>query len=378
MRILICPNAFKNSIAADQAADAILEGFLQSNLKASYECFPIGDGGDGTGELIVKRLKGKKVDLDVSDPFGRPISSSFGMIDKGRTAVIEMANASGLKLLNPTELNPLRALSKGTGEQIGHVLEMGVTRIILCVGGSATVDGAVGILLALGVRFLDANGKELTDLPESLVSLHSLDMSSIDKRIYDCEVIVLCDVSNPLLGPDGAAHVFGPQKGASPSNVEALEAGMKRLCDVMFKMTLTSVANTRYAGAAGGVAGTMHALFDAKLVHGIDHFLQITGFDNVFSETDIVVTGEGSLDEQTLHGKGPFGIAERAKKKGIPVIGLAGKVPIRKHTELSEYFAVLMAIGNAPTELAAAMSSARHNLTRTACEVGNLLAMGSK
>jgi glycerate 2-kinase len=378
MRILICPNAFKNSLAADLVANAILDGLLQSELKASYECFPIGDGGDGTGDITVKRLKGKNVNVEVNDPLGRMISSSFGFIDKGRSAVIEMASASGLKLLKPDELDPLHALSTGTGQQIRRALELGVTRVILCVGGSATVDGGIGILQALGARFLDERGVQLSNLPANLVKLHSIDVSGMDARVYDCEFIVLCDVSNPLLGPEGAAHVFGPQKGASPDDVALLEIGMRRLCEVMRKQTGKSVEEMEHAGAAGGVAGMMNAFFDAKLVNGIDYFLQLTGFDRVFADADVVITGEGSLDEQTLHGKGPFGIAKRAANNGIPVIGFAGKVPVQRHKELSKYFNILIPIGNAPSELSMALRNTADNLKRSACEVGNLMALGQK
>lgn len=378
MQILICPNAFKNSLAADLVANAILEGFLQSDLKATYECFPIGDGGDGTGDIIVKRLKGKKVDVEVSDPLGRTIMSSFGFIDKGRTAVVEMASASGLKLLKADELDPLHALSTGTGQQIRRALELGVTRVILCVGGSATVDGGIGILQALGARFLDQHGAEISELPKDLIKLHSIDVSTMDARVYDCEFIVLCDVSNPLLGPEGAAHVFGPQKGASPGDVAHLETGMTQLCGVLERQTGKSVQDLKHAGAAGGVAGMMSAFFDAKLMNGIEHFLQLTGFEKVFADADIVVTGEGSLDEQTLHGKGPFGIAKRAFDNGIPVIGFAGKVPVQKHQELSKYFTVLVPIGNAPSELSVALRNTADNLKRSACDVGNLMALGLK
>jgi glycerate kinase len=378
MRILICPNAFKNSLAADLVANAILDGLLQSDLKASYECFPIGDGGDGTGDIIVKRLKGKRTDVEVSDPLGRTIMASLGFIDKGRSAVIEMASASGLKLLKPSELDPLRALSTGSGQQIRRALELGVTRIILCVGGSATVDGGTGILLALGARFVDTHGKELTNLPADLIKLHSIDVSQMDARVYDCEFVVLCDVSNPTLGPEGAAAVFGPQKGASPKDVEHLEAGMKKLVEVMAKQTGNNVAELPHGGAAGAVAAMMRAFFNAKLVNGIDHFLELTGFDKVFADADMVITGEGSLDEQTLHGKGPFGIAKRAFNSGIPVIGFAGKVPVQKHSELSKYFTVLIPIGNAPTDLPVALSNTAENLKRSACEVGNLLFLGQK
>jgi glycerate kinase len=228
MHILIAPNAFKNSLSASAAAEAIRLGLMQSGLPCSTECFPIGDGGDGTASLIIKSLNGYYIETQASDPLGRKIKTSFGFIEGGKTAVIEMADISGLKLLQEQERDPLRASSFGTGELIRLALEKGVGKIILGIGGSATVDGGCGILRALGVRFLDRSKKELTGLPENLFQLHAVDLSGIDKRIFATELIVLCDVSNILLGEKGAAAVFGPQKGASASEVELLENGLRR------------------------------------------------------------------------------------------------------------------------------------------------------
>jgi glycerate kinase len=220
MHILIAPNAFKHSLNAEDAASAIMEGLVLSKLDCTCECFPIGDGGDGTGELIIKKCEGELVNAAVYDPLGRKINASFGLIDEGKTAVIEMADASGIRLLQPDELNPLLATSYGTGEQIKVALDKGAKKIILGMGGSATVDGGCGILKALGIRFLNANGLDLQGLPGSLTELTSIDFSRLDERILDSEVIVLCDVDNLLLGEQGSAAIFGPQKGASVDDVK--------------------------------------------------------------------------------------------------------------------------------------------------------------
>jgi glycerate kinase len=375
MHILIAPNAFKNSLAADQAANAIEVGFLQSSLTCSCECFPIGDGGDGTGELIIKKFGGIRITGEVYDPLNRRISASFGWIDNAKTAVIEMADASGIRLLKPEESNPLIASSYGTGEQIKVALDKGAKKILICMGGSATVDGATGMLSALGARFLDDSGNELADLPEALVNLATIDLSNLDKRIIDCEVIVLCDVDNLLLGEKGAAAMFGPQKGASAENVKKLDDALSRLSEITLQQTGKDMSTIQYGGTAGGAAAGLYALINAELVNGIEYFLELTRFDDSLNKADLVITGEGKIDEQTLQGKGPIGVAKRAKLKGIPVIGLAGKIPLEKNSELEQYFDVLIPIGNEPVDLATALHDTYNNLKRTAREIANLLAM---
>lgn len=372
MHILIAPNAFKNSLTAEAAAEAIQKGILQSGLNCTCECFPIGDGGDGTVELIIKKCKGVLVDTEVSDPLGRKINASYGLIDGGKTAVIEMAAASGLRLLKPNELNPMQASSYGTGEMIKDALDKGVNKIILAIGGSATVDGAMGVLRALGIRFLDSKKNSLSNAFE-LIDIESVDISNIDDRIAKCKVVILCDVDNKLLGPQGAAAVFGPQKGADADAVNKLDAALTKFSEVTFKQTGIDVSALKYGGAAGGVSAGLHAFLNAELVTGIDHFLELTGFDIALQKSDLVITGEGSIDEQTLQGKGPFGVAYRAKNKNIPVIGLAGIVPLNYNAELHKYFDILLPIGNGPVAIEIALANTANNLTRTATEIGSLL-----
>ena len=222
MHILISPNAFKNSIDAAAAARAIEDGLHQSSLVCTTTCFPIGDGGDGTGHLLTEISNGIFINESVHDPLGRRINANFGLIDNGQTAVIEMAAASGLGLLRSDELDPLHASSYGTGEMIRKALDKGVKKILLCVGGSATVDAGCGILQAMGIRFLDADGNSLKGIPESLVHLAAMDLSGSDQRISGVDLMILADVSNPLLGENGAARIFGPQKGASDADVKKL------------------------------------------------------------------------------------------------------------------------------------------------------------
>ena len=375
MNILIAPNAFKHSLTAGEVAEAIRKGLMQSKLDCTCECFPIGDGGDGTVELIINKCGGQLVNAEVHDPLGRKINASFGLIDEGKTAVIEMADASGVRLLIPEELNPLRATSYGTGEQIKVALDKGARKIIIAMGGSATVDGGSGILKALGIRFLNADGSELSNLPEGLSELASVDLSKLDERILKSELIVLCDVDNLLLGNNGAAAMFGPQKGASPEDVQILDSAQAKLSAVALLQTGKDMSAIKYGGTAGGAAAGLYAFLNARLVNGIDHFLQLTGFDNALEKAGLVITGEGSIDEQTLQGKGPFGVAYRAKLKGLPVIALAGKVPLERDAGLQKYFDVLMPIGHQPFDLPTALAATENNLVRTAEALGNLLAL---
>ncbi len=374
MHILIAPNAFKNSLTAADAAKAIEEGLKESRLISTCECFAIGDGGDGTGELLVKKCDGLFVKSNVHDPLGRKITATFGLIDKGKTAVIEMADASGLRLLKHDELNALQASSTGTGELMKHALDKGVTQIIIAMGGSATVDGGCGILSALGVQFLNKEGQRLVK-PECLIELDKIDMTGLDDRILRCEVIVLCDVDNNLLGDNGAATVFGPQKGATVEGIKKLEASLTKLAEVAFQQTGKDMSAVKYGGTAGGAAAGLYAFLNAKLVNGIEYFLQLTHFEEALLRSNLVITGEGSIDEQTLQGKGPFGVAVRAKEKGIPVIGITGKVPLKPGNELRKYFNVLLSIANEPFDTETALQLTADNLSRTAMELGNLLAI---
>jgi glycerate kinase len=404
IRILIAPNAFKNSLDAAEAALAIEEGLLSSRLHCVCEHHPIGDGGDGTCDLIIKRSGGVKIEVAVHDPLGRPIRTSYGLIDNGATAVIEMANASGLRLLSAAELDPLRASSYGTGELIKDALDKGVRKIIIGMGGSATVDGACGMLEALGVRFLDARGEMLTSLagqsvisvesggvvqsgtavesrgsvlPETLAGLASIAITGIDQRVYACEFIVLCDVENRLLGPDGAAAVFGPQKGAGPEDLPKLEAALIRYAEIAGQVSGRELSLLKHGGTAGGAAAGLYAFLHARLVNGIDYFLEFTGFEKALERADLVITGEGSIDEQTLQGKGPYGVASRAKARSLPVIGLAGQLPLTGNDRLQQYFDVLLPIGNGPADMLTALRDTAQNLRRTSEEAGNLLAMGA-
>ena len=375
MHILIAPNAFKNSLDAAKVAEAINNGLNQSKLFCTTTCFPVADGGDGTASLLIDYLGGQLIHTIVQDPLTREITSSFGWIEKDKTAIIELANASGLRLLKTDEYNPLVATTHGTGELIIEALNKGAAKIILCIGGSATVDGGTGILKALGINFLDEKGNELNNLPASLPLLAEIDTTALDKRIANTEIIILCDVENPLLGLNGAAVIFGPQKGASSKDVQLLEAGLAKYRHVVLNKTGKDMAVIKHGGAAGGVAASLHTFLNARLVNGIDYFLEATEFEKELSKANVVITGEGCIDEQTLHGKGPFGVAKKAKEFSLPVIGITGRVPDVIDQAWQQYFDRLVSINENADDLEAAIKNTYTNLEKTAEQLGDLLSL---
>ena len=377
MHILIAPNAFKNSLDAAKAAEAISNGLHKSKLQCTTSCFPVADGGDGTASLLIDHLKGEWIHTNVHDPLMRKIESSFGWIEKDKTAIIELAAASGLRLLNPAEYVPLRATTFGTGELMLKALDKNANKILLCVGGSATVDGGTGILKALGVKFFDTKGNELNELPAALSSLAEIDTSNSDKRISDTRIIILCDVENPLLGTDGAATIFGPQKGASKKDVQLLENILLKFNDIFLNKTGKDMSNIKHGGAAGGVAAGLHAFFNAELVNGIDYFLHVTLFEKELTKANMVITGEGSIDFQTLQGKGPFGVAKKAKEFLLPVIGMAGQVPAFLDKSLQQYFDQLISINDDSTDLETALKNTYTNLEKAAQDFGDRLSLST-
>ncbi|HEX4851103.1 MAG TPA: glycerate kinase [Puia sp.] len=376
MNILISPNAFKNSLDASSAAKAIEQGLMESELECSCQLFPVGDGGDGTAKLLLTAANGVSIAVPAHDPLGRMIQSSIGISKDGKTGFIEMADASGLRLLQPSEYNPLKATSFGTGELILELLNRNVQKIILGIGGSATVDGGVGLLEALGFKFLDAKEKELRQIPSGLENLAYIVDRNIDHRINNASLIVLCDVQNKLLGHDGSAAVFGPQKGASPKDIPILEDGLLNFRNLVLEKMGKDMATIVHGGAAGGIAASLFVFFDAQLVDGIEYFLDITDFDQALSKADILITGEGSMDIQTLQGKAPMGVARRAKEKGIPVIALAGSISQSDEPALRKYFDLMMPINPDGISINNALQQTASNLRMTAKKIADSIASG--
>ncbi|NML19730.1 glycerate kinase [Pseudoflavitalea sp. G-6-1-2] len=375
MNILVAPNSFKNSLDATAVAEALIEGLLQSFPKANITKFPVADGGDGTAPLLMKYLNAQPISITVQGPLGEQVTAEYGWIEPSKTAIIEMAAASGLRLIADSARDPLHASSFGTGELILHALNQQAKTILLCIGGSATVDGGSGILQALGFRFLNKDDQAITAMPQRLEALHKIDTSNTNVQLHNCEIKILCDVNNYLLGNEGAAKVFGPQKGADASAVLKLENALEHFSNITLQQSGKDMRAYRHGGAAGGTAAGLAAWLNASLLNGTDEFLSITAFDDQLRLADLVITGEGSLDEQTLQGKAPFGVALRSQQLNIPVIGIAGKVPLQ-NPELQNLFNVLLSIGNEPTGLEQAMIDTKANLIRTGRNIGALLAIG--
>ncbi|WP_300600437.1 glycerate kinase [Niabella sp.] len=370
MKIVIAPNAFKNSLPAAAVAAALAEGIRKSGYTGVLVCCPVGDGGDGTGSLLGQYLDAEPVVTAVTDPLGRTIRAPFGWVRKTRTAVIEMADVSGLRLLHPEAYDPLHASTFGCGQLIKAALDKGAAELLLCIGGSATVDGGTGALSALGLQYYDAAGTALSWLPADLAKLHSIDRSGLDQRLQGVRMTILCDVKNHLLGARGAAAVFGPQKGAGPREVLLLEAALQQWRDIVLKTTGTDIDALESSGAAGGVAAGLAAFCKVKIVDGINYFLEKIRFEKELQGAAWVITGEGAIDHQTLEGKAPFGVAVLAKQKGIPVIGVAGKVPDTEDPELQAFFPWLMSINEEPVALEDAIRQTGPNLVKAGIRIG--------
>ena len=324
MKIVIAPDSFKESLSAIDVARAIATGFSQHFPDADYHLVPVADGGEGTTQALVDATGGQMHTALVSDPLGRKTEAHWGMLGDGDTAVVETAAASGLDLLTADERNPLLATTYGTGELVQEALNQGVRRIILGLGGSATNDGGSGLLVALGAELLDADHQPLTAGGGDLSRLKTLDLSKLDSRLAETEILLACDVDNPLTGSEGASAVFGPQKGASDEMVTELDSALAHFADHLEKACGKSIRDIPGAGAAGGLGIVLFALANARMNSGIDIVLDAVDIDSQLENADLVITGEGRIDSQTIHGKTPIGVARRAKARGCPVIALAG------------------------------------------------------
>lgn len=324
MKILIAPDSYKESLSAQAVADAIEAGMREVLPEAEFVKIPVADGGEGTVDSLVAWTGGGKRVLEVSGPLGEPVQAFYGLSGDGRTAVIEMAAASGLALVPRERRDPRHTCSRGTGELIRAALDAGARNFILGIGGSATNDGGAGMLSALGVRLLDDTGSALPAGGAALARLARIDASGLDARLAECHIEVACDVDNPLTGPRGASATFGPQKGATPAMVAELDAALAHFADCIARELGVQVDAVAGAGAAGGMGAGMLAFFPARLRPGVDIVMEAVGLDAQVQAADLVITGEGRIDSQTIHGKTPIGVARIAKRHGKPVIGIAG------------------------------------------------------
>lgn len=373
MKIIIAPNSFKGSLDAFKVAQSIELGLIKSKLEAECQLFPIADGGDHTLEVFYNWLGGEIKKKKVLGPLNKEIDAEWLFVESTNTAVIEMAKASGISLIEESALNPLKANSYGTGQLIIAAIESGAEKIILGLGGSATVDGGLGILQALGADLLDNNGNEIGNDVNPIMDFSEISIEKIDSRIHKAEFLILCDVENPLLGPNGAAHVFGPQKGADASAVENLEKSMARFNDILLKNTGKDLSAMEGTGAAGGIAVSLKSFFNTSIVSGVDFLLDKMDFIESIKEADLLITAEGKVDGQTLQGKGPFGVAEKARSHGVPSIILAGKAD--EIEQLNNGFDAVFSITNGPMTLNKAMDRTAIDLEETSRQIGNLLAL---
>lgn len=326
MKIVIAPDSFKESLSALEAAEAIEKGFKQVIPDAEYVKVPMADGGEGTVKSLVDATGGEIISRTVTGPLGTPVEAFFGVLGNKKTAVIEMAAASGLHLVPAEMRNPLLTTTRGTGELIAAALDHGVKHIIIGIGGSATNDGGAGMAKALGVLLLDGNGAEIGEGGGALKDLVSIDISRLDPRIAGLTMEVACDVDNPLTGAKGASAIFGPQKGATPEMVKQLDQNLAHYAAIIERDLGKEIREVPGAGAAGGLGGGLLAFLPSELKRGVDIVIEATGLSQIVSDADLVITGEGKIDGQTIFGKTPIGVAKTAKKHGVPVIGIAGNV----------------------------------------------------
>ncbi len=369
MKIVIAPDSFKECLSSPEVGRCLAEGVRQALPGAEVVVVPVADGGEGTVQALVAATKGKLVKAVVRGPLGEPVQAEFGVLGGGGSAVLEMAAASGLALVPPAERNPLVTTTFGTGDLIRCALEQAAKRILVGIGGSATVDGGAGMAEALGVRLLDAKGKPLGPGGGALGRLHSIDISGRDPRLEEADIQVGCDVDNPLLGPDGAARVYGPQKGATPEMVLQLEQNLEHLADVIASELGTDVRDVPGAGAAGGLGAGLLAFANARLRPGVEMVLEAAGLQKHLEGAALVITGEGKLDGQSAFGKTPVGVARLAKRAGVPVIAIAGALGEGRGKVLEAGIDAYYSIIPAPMTLEESIADSRRLIKECACQV---------
>lgn len=373
MRFVIAPDSFKGSASAREVAQAIAEGLKVALPDAVCDMVPMADGGEGTVDALVAATGGQIVSVRVTGPLGEPVDAFFGILGDGETAVIEMAAAAGLHLVPPEKRNPMVTTTYGVGELIRTALDAGCRRLIIGIGGSATNDGGAGMAQALGARLLDDQGNDIGFGGGALGRLDRIDLSDFDRRVWDTEILVACDVTNPLTGPNGASAVYGPQKGATPEMVRQLDANLRHYAVILRRDLDVEVETVAGAGAAGGLGAGLIAFCRAQLRRGVELVINAVHLPERVQKADLVITGEGRLDFQTGFGKVPQGVAQVAKHHSKPVIALAGQ--LGEGAEQCRQWGIdaCFAILNKPMSEQEAMANVLSLLRRTAEEIGWLL-----
>ncbi|ASJ37743.1 glycerate kinase [Vibrio vulnificus] len=375
MKIVIAPDSYKESLTAMDVAIAIEKGFKQVLPDAQYVKLPMADGGEGTVQSMVDATGGTIIEHTVSGPLGQPVCGFFGLLGEGKTAVIEMAAASGLHLVTPDQRNPLITTTFGTGELIKAALDHGVEHIIVGIGGSATNDGGIGMAQALGIKLLDAQGNALGYGGGELAKLATIDCSQLDPRLAQVRLEVACDVDNPLCGTKGASAVFGPQKGATPEMVKILDENLAHYAAIIKQQLGADVRDMAGAGAAGGMGAALLGLLNAELRPGIEIVMDAVRLDEIVADADLVITGEGRIDSQTIHGKTPIGVARTSKKHSLPVIGIAGCLSADCGVVHEHGLDAVFAVVNRSVDLPTALAEAAENVELTARNVAAAFCM---
>lgn len=376
MKIVIAPDSYKESLSALEVADAIEAGFREIFPAADYVKIPVADGGEGTVEAMVAATQGSIVRLTVTGPLGKPVDAFYGLSGDRHTAFIEMAAASGLELVPTAQRDPRVTTSYGTGELIANALDRGVKHIIIGIGGSATNDGGSGMVQALGAQLLDAKNREIGHGGGALPQLARIDITELDPRLKQCRIEVACDVTNPLLGEKGASAIFGPQKGATPELVQQLDDALAHYAGIIQRDLDIDVLHIAGGGAAGGMGAALHAFCQAELRRGIEIVTEALGLADQVKDADLVITGEGRIDSQSINGKVPIGVAQVAKQFNKPVIGIAGSLTadvgvVHAHG-LDAVYSVLFGI----CTLDEALAQAAQNVRLTARNVAATIKVG--
>ena len=378
MRIIVAPDSYKGSVSALGVAAAMARGIHAVFPEAEVQQVPVADGGEGTVEALVAATGGRFELTEVPGPLGDPVRARWGVLGDGRTAVLEMAAASGLPLIPEGRRDPRITSTAGTGWLIRAALDAGLRRLIIGIGGSATNDGGTGLARALGVRFLDAAGQPLPEGGAALARLDRIDLAGLDPRLADLELMVACDVDNPLTGPRGASAVYGPQKGATPEMVQELDRALGVYAQVATRVTGRAVADLPGAGAAGGLGAGLLWFTSAQLRPGVEIVLEATGFEAMVTDADLVITGEGRTDAQTAMGKAPVGVAAVAQRHQVPVVCLSGGLGDGADEVLSRGIGAVASIVPQPMSLEACVSQGAELIEAAAARVCRLLQVGSR
>lgn len=369
IKIVIAPDSFKGSITAMEAALSIEKGIKNAFPEAETVLVPVADGGEGTMENLVAATNGRKVSVFVTGPLGKPVEAYFGILGDKTTCIIEMANASGLDLIKREERDPLKATTYGTGELIKLALDEGYRKFVLAIGGSATNDGGVGMLQALGLKATDNVGKEIGFGGGELNRIEKISLQYFDQRIQESQFLIASDVENPFVGINGASHVFGPQKGATKEMVLHLDENLIHWANIVEKETNIRLHEMPGAGAAGGIGGAFQAFFPSTTKRGVDVVMEYSKLEAIIQDANLVITGEGQVDFQTAFGKTPMGVAQVAKSQNVPTVILAGSVG-EKIQALYEYGVIgVYSIINRPISLEQAMKEASLLLEQSAEQI---------